>query len=348
MTHGPRHPDLTPHEEAVLLEWIEESAAPETRRAAEALFADRPELRDYAQSLRSDRQRMLEELPLDLPEAPDLVEAVLAKLEPSAPLQLRRMEAPRRHRRTQWSSAAVRRVAAAAAVLIIVGFTAAYIRSQNPTRPTPPPLAANDQRPQPDQRLTQGPGVPDLVAPDSAPPALADRALALATEQWQQDRPAEPDLNQAAQLLAQGRLVVRVLATSDQQARDGLEIMRQGVDARSTAWALAERIDRTDATRWETPDRPVAYAMDDQTNTALAVPQPELIEAWAASIEPQPQAVASMLHTLTQLGWTVHLEESPEPIALEPASLDALWWTQPPSTWTPRAAAPIVIEALRP
>lgn len=347
MTPRSRHPQLSPHEEDVLLDWIEGSAAPEAGRAADALFRQRPDIHAYARLLWSDRQRVVEELSLDLSESPDLVESVLVELQP-APAELRRMDLPRHRRRLQWSSVAARRVAAAAAVLIIAGFTAAYIRSQSPSRPAPTPIASNNQDLPPSERLALEPLVPDDAAPDSTPPALADRALALATDQWRQDRPAEPDLNRAAQLLAEGRLVIRVLATSDETAREGLVVMQQGVDARSTAWALADRLNRAHAARWESPDRPVTFAMDEQTNARVAVPQPALIDAWCVRIEPDPQAVASMMHTLSQFHWNVHLEEAPEPIAIEPSSLDALWWTQPPSTWKPLATAPIVIEALRP
>ncbi|GAB4384435.1 MAG: hypothetical protein Kow0022_07000 [Phycisphaerales bacterium] len=339
-------PDLTPAEEALLLSAVEGGTPPDQGVALDRLLDRYPSLRGELAGMRADRRR-LSDLQFDLPHEPDFVDAVLARLEP-CPLHLQRMDVPRRRRGLRWTGAAVQRLAAAAAVLIIVGFSALYLRT-----PSPSPGAAGSA----DQGMAElrpgdepawadaGGGMPEAEVTPPEP----ERVLAVAEQAWKADRTQEPDVARAAGLLADGRLVIRVLAPSDEQARRGLAAMRAGIEHQSTAWQLAGRLSPTLASRWDAPSAsPTVLAYDGQAEAMIEVPRPRLLEVWSARVEVDPTAIASLVRALERVGWTVWLEESPEPIPLEPDALEsAIWWDQSPSTWKVSSSVPIVIDAIR-
>lgn len=342
----PPLPQLEAHEEALALEAIEGTLAPAQRADLEALLSRHPGLRDHIAAMRSDRA-LVADLIFELPPDVDLVAPVLAKLEPEV-LPLRRMEVPRRRRDVRWTPATGRRLALAAAVLLIAGFVGLYLRSQPNTPNVLPPVAADTpEAPVPPVLIAEGPGV-DPPAMESPDPIAPERLLVAAEGFWEADRTLEPDLQRAVQLLGEGRLTIRVLARSEQAAREGLDAMQAGIPSRSTTWALAGRFDESLCQQWEriASQQPV-WALDQQTNAMIEVPRPALIEVWSADVQLDAPALASLVHALSELGWRVHLEESREPLEVEPTSLSAaLWWEQPPSTWRSTGCVPIVIDAL--
>lgn len=347
MSPAPLHPDLTPAEEALLLSAVEGDLTPAQSSSLEQLLSRRPILRVELAGMRGDRSR-LADLEFDLPCEPDFAQAVLARLEPE-PLQLRKMDPPHRHLRVRWTGMGVQRLAAAAAVLIIAGFTAVYVRTQMSARGSPGSTNQGVVEPGPGTGLVIANPAENQV--ESITPAAPEpaRVLAVAEEVWKADRTEEPDLARATGLLAEGRLVVRVLATSNEQARNGLDAMQTGIETQSTAWAMAGRLSDDAAVRWDTPSsQPTVMAYDGQSETMIEVPRPNLLEVWSAQLEVDPTAIASLVHALARVGWTVHLEESSEPIAMEPDSLEsAIWWNQSPSTWKARGSVPIVIDAIQ-
>ncbi|MCL4221123.1 MAG: hypothetical protein KJZ65_07110 [Phycisphaerales bacterium] len=339
-------PQLDPHEEALALEAIEGTLAPEQRGALEALLRRNPGLREHIAAMRSDRYR-LADLPIELPSEVDLVEAVLARLEPEV-LPLRRMDVPRRRRDGLWSPATGRRAALAAAVLLITGFTAAYVRSQMHKPSTHPPVAVDaPETIVPPMLVAEGSGT-ELPMASTEDPVASEELLVAAEGFWEADRALEPDLPRAVQLLGEGRLAIRVLARSEHAARAGLDAMHAGLASRSTAWTLAGRLDASLCRRWEriASQQPV-WAFDRQTDDLIEVPRPMLVEVWSAELQLDATALASLVHALSKLNWRVHLEEMSRPVDIEPTSLEsALWWDQPPSTWRPTGSVPIVIDAL--
>ncbi|KAA0214040.1 MAG: hypothetical protein DYG94_02770 [Leptolyngbya sp. PLA3] len=339
-------PQLNPHEEALVLEAIEGTLAPEQHAGLEALLTRHPGLQEHMAAMRSDRSR-LADLTFELPPEVDLVAPVLARLEPEV-LPLRRMEIPRRRRDVRWSPAAGRRLALAAAVLLIAGFTAAYVHSQVGTPRLRPPVAVDTpDTAHPPVIVAEGPDV-DAPAMESADPIAPEQLLVAAEGFWEADRALEPDLKRAVQLLSEGRLAIRVLARSEQAAREGLETMRAGIASRSKTWALAGRVNDELCRRWERDAslQPV-WAVDQQADTIIEVPIPTLLEVWSADLQLDATALASLTHALSELGWRVHLEEMSRPIDMEPGSLEsALWWSEPNSTWHPSGSVPVVIDAL--
>lgn len=342
----PPLPQLDPNEEALALEAIEGMLAPEHRGALDALLARRPGLGEHIAAMRSDRVR-LANLNFELPPEVDLVEPVLTKLEPEV-LPLRRMEVPRRRRDVRCSPATGRRLALAAAVLLIAGFVGIYVRSQANKPGVHPPVAVDaPDVSNPPILIAEGSSV-EPPAMESVDPIAPERLLVAAEGFWEADRTLEPDLQRAVQLLGEGRLAIRVLARSEQAAREGLDAMQAGITSRSTAWTLAGRFDESLCQRWEriASQQPV-WALDQQTDAMIEVPRPALIEVWSADVQLDAPALASLVHALSELGWRVHLEESREPLEVEPTSLSsALWWEQPPSTWRSTGRVPIVIDAL--
>lgn len=341
-----RLPQLEVHEEALALEAIEGTLAPEQHGALEALLHRYPGLREHIAAMRSDRDR-LADLPFELPPQADLVGSVLARLEPEV-LPLRRMEVPRRRRDVRWSPATGRRFALAAAVVLIAGFTTAYVRSQLRKPSVHPPVAVDaPEAIVPPILVAESPS-PELPISVPEDPIAPEHLLVAAEGFWEADRALEPDLRRAVQLLGEGRLSIRVLARSEQAAREGLDAMQAGLASRSTAWTLAGRLDASLCRRWEriASQQPV-WAFDQQTDALIQVPRPALVEVRSAELQLDATALASLMHALSDLNWRVHLEEMSRPVDIEPASLEsALWWDQPPSTWRPTGSVPIVIDAL--
>ncbi|RMH14066.1 MAG: hypothetical protein D6695_02235 [Planctomycetota bacterium] len=260
------------------------------------------------------------------------------------------MEPGRAHRRLRLSPTRIRTLAAAAAVLIIAAFGTLYVRSFRVAAPADDSIALTDPVPAPPDQ----PSVADASA-DPSPVDAADadriaaRAIEVATRQWTDQRAYEPNLDEAASLLVEGRLLIRVLARSDAEAHAGLSALQNGLDQNSRAWAIAGRIDPQNSRQWSRPlDQGPVMAYDEQADTMIQVPRRVLVEVWSAHVQAEPTAIASLVHVLDELGWTVRLEASPEPVNLTPDSLqDALWWTSAPSTWSVSGTVPIVIDALR-
>jgi hypothetical protein len=346
--HSAPDPILTPADEELLLALIEGEAVDEAR--AQRLLASHPQLAGEVAAMQSDRVALVTAGEVF---APDWMFAqTIERFESEhAPLQLQHMDPPRvPHRPLRLSASAARTLAAAAAVAILSGvMIVAWV--QRPVRTTPTgPIADNfshdgvaGDQPEPD-----GPAGPSgtLAHQDST----ADAALfqTLVEQHWAQGSPtAEPSLDEGIALLAEGRLVVRVLAVSTETATVARAALDAGLPAESTAWAIAGKL--RDSAR-SVLDRPTplgpVYAMDAETGREIEVPSPRTLDAWQVQVDHTPQALASVLHTLREQGLIVRMEATALPVPLQPPLDGALWWELAPSTWQPRSGVPIVLDGI--
>ena len=340
---------LTPEQESLVLDAIEGQLRPERRPEFERLLDGCPGLEQDIARLTESRNLVAALASVNEPEvdfaAPVLERVESLAVEPETPvLHLQHMDPPARPR-LQISSTRVRTLAAAAAVLIIAALSFSFLKS-GPVKP----------------KTNPGPDIaaaPDGIAPDALDPsgkapapelAQAERELRsveLAQTHWTQTRNAEPTLAEAAALLSSGRLVIRTLAPSRDIARAGVDALKTGLDAQSTAWEIVSPSARAIAARFDQPeDTAPIMAMDEQTGLRLEIPRARLIDVWTARVEPDASAIASLVHSLRELGFTVRLEALPEPVELDDPLENALWWDQSPATWQPIESAPIVIETL--
>ncbi len=342
--------NLTPEQESLVLDAVEGELGPDQMPDFERLLAERPGLEAEIARLADTRSRVVSLGTLAEPEI-DLSSPILARVEThagfdaeAAPLQLQHMEPPSRPR-LKLSSAGVRSLAAAAAVVIIAALSFSYLRSGSgkpPAAPGPGIAAAPDP-------ATSDPSTDPAI---DAAPVLAEaevelRRVELAQSHWTQVEASEPTLTEAAELLSRGQLVIRTLAPGREIAQAGLAALEAGLDSDSTAWHIVGPSTRTIAARFDHPTTTgPLMAMDDQSGLTLEIPRARLLDVWTARVEPNAAAIASLMHGLKELGFKVRLEALPEPIELDEPLENALWWDQPPATWSPIESAPIVIDTL--
>lgn len=177
--------------------------------------------------------------------------------------------------------------------------------------------------------------------------------------------------DRAARLLAEGRLIVRVRTLDAPEALASLD----GLTGTSHRWRLSPGASETVAAVLA-PDglggRPApvvgptpAFAdrQDGAERPSLlrTIPEAEQRQGTARTsfvverlytleVESEARAVQRLVRELSAIGVVdVVLEASPVPLDLPaPSSPESLlWWTEPPSTWTPRGVAPVVVESMR-
>lgn len=337
---------LTTDQESLVLDAIEGDLQPDQQSALHELLASKPNLRAEIQRLTATRRQM-QSLNAQYEPSVNLSARVLTEVESLvAPLALRHMDAPRRHRRLTIPASTLRPLAAAAAVTIITVLGVSFFRSESKTQSPGPDLASGENAPLPVISIDD-PQPTDPQAVAIAQAAAEQRTITLAEDQWIRIARVEPTLDEAAELLAQGRLVIHALASRPELARTSITAMTNGLDSDSTAWSMIGPASRVVAARFDrpAPQLPV-FAVDELTGTTVEVPHPRTVAVWSARIDTTPAALASIIHNLRELGLTVRLEAIDQPTEAEPSLEDALWWQAPPSTWQPSATAPIVIDAL--
>lgn len=335
---------LNPDQEALVLDAVEGVLTPSQRAAFDRLTAEHPRLEAEVARLSRTKAAVISMPEFDL-SAPNLVASVFDRLDAeSAPLQLRRMDLPHRHRRLPLSAGRVRSLVAAAALVLTAALSLSFLRSGNSTpQPAPGPTVA-DANPTPGDSTT--PFETSDPAVELAAAAIEERTIELAHANWAQADRTEPTLAEAVELLAENRLVIRALAPSSATATAGRDALAARLDATSAAWHLDGPASAALASRFKRPATEAVYAMDDESGTMLEIPSPRLFAVWNARVDQTESAIASLVHNLRDLGLLVRLEASPDAVEFEPALDDALWWNRAPSTWQPVGAAPIVIDAL--
>ncbi len=332
-------------DEEVLLALIE--GGPVDQARAEALLRRFPAVRHEIDAMRTDRVRLASQ---GAALAPDWIGAEVVRRFETArePLQLRHMDAPPRAARVwQWTPAQGRALAAAAALSILAGVIAiAYTNRPSPRSPLFPLSDGS--------HLTTLPSDPEFIDvpafAHSDTHSHSDGAMqlvAMVEQHWLESntRP-EPSLTEAVRLMAQGRLVIRALASSPGVATAASDALDKDLPSESKAWTLAGRVSAAIEQALARPrtSGPV-FAMNSQTQQQVEIPAPHLHASWAVRVNQDATAIASVLHALRGQGLLVRLEESAEPVPL--ISLDgAVWWDSPTSTWTPSPMVPIVVEAI--
>jgi len=335
---------LNPEQEALVLDEIEGVLDPSRRAAFDRLVAQHPGLDAEVGRLSRSKAAVTALTETEFA-PPSLTAAVLEQLEAdSAPLQLRRMDPPHRHRRLPLSAGRVRSLVAAAALVVTAVLSLSFLRTNSSTpSPAPGPAIADAD-----------PAISDTATPvestdsaiELAAAAIEERTVELAHANWALTDRAEPTLAEAVELLAEHRLVIRALAPSGATAIAGREALAGEMDATSNAWRVVGPAPLAIASRFERPAAEAVYAMDDESGTMLEIPSPRLFAVWSARVDQSESAIASLVHSLRDLGLLVRLEASPEAVEFEPSLEDALWWDRAPSTWQPVGAAPVVIDAL--
>ena len=334
---------FSPADEEVLLAMIE--GGPVDQARAEALLQRFPAVQHEIDAMRADRVQLGSQ---SVALAPDWVGAEVVRRYESVgeTLQLRHMDAPPRSARAwQWTPAQGRALAAAAALAILAGVIAIAYTNRPSPKSSLYPLADGTHASTP-------PTEPDLIdipafAHNDTHSDGAMQLVAMVEQHWLESntRP-EPSLAEAVRLMAQGRLVIRALASSPGVASAASDALDKDLPSESKAWTLAGRVstDIEQALARPSTSGPV-FAMNSRTQQQVEIPVPHLHASWAVRVNQDATAIASVLHALRGQGLLVRLEESTEPVPL--MSLDgAVWWDSPTSTWTPSPMVPIVVEAI--
>ncbi len=206
-------------------------------------------------------------------------------------------------------------------------------------------------------------------APEAPGPANRGDAVPNATVAA---APAEISAERALELAREGRLMVRVVAGSAQRA---MQKAQTALRDRDSAAGLVGSVDASpqDAARIASAaeslrplhrlgadsierGRPEALAASDKPPPARSVQASESVldqrsvpRRTVASVDVRlsAEAIESLRNVLTTRGaGTVEFIELPEAIPAAPEfdAEQALWWTQPPSAWTPRVRVPVVFE----
>lgn len=333
---------LNPEQEILVTDAIEGTLDPAQRVAFDRLVAQQPEIADEVARLTRTKAAVTS-IADDEFETPAFAASVFDRLDAEwAPLQLRRMDPPHRHRRPPLSAGRVRSLAAAAALVLTAVLSVAFWRSNRPTpQPSPGPIATH-------VNPAAGEVTPPAETTDPtielAAAAIEERTIERAHANWAHADRTEPTLAQAVALLADNRLVVRCLAPSTATALAGRDAITGGLDTSSTAWRLLGPAPTSIASRFERPAAEAVYAFDEPTGRTVEVPQPRLDGVWTARLDQDPAAIASLVHNLESLGLIVRLEAADAPVESAPSLEDSLWFDRPPSTWQPFGEVPVVVE----
>lgn len=361
-------PPLTP-EESDILDLVE-GRLPEARAiAVRARLARDPSRAAWVTAVVRDKAvfRSID----DVPAPAALVESVETSLEREALLGLstgRHVPAPmpitRVYTQPRWPKRLGVGLAAAAGLALAA--TGLFLYVSRPTMPSVPDtaVATNDADagalPNPDRLASDddAAGEAEIDTTDDAGAEATTLADAAPTR-------TEPvfftSAERAAELLAEGRLLIRVRAADPESATERVERLAHGSQG-ARAWRLLSdspesvRLAVADALRGPVDPTPlfgpdgVAFERVDRSAPHLAAARgaqsPPLV-LYLAETRTDRVSLAVLLATLSAGDrQQAVFEELPEPIHTPPVVTPeaVLWWAQPPSAWTPRAHVPIVVE----
>ncbi|MBX3365406.1 MAG: hypothetical protein KF866_11680 [Phycisphaeraceae bacterium] len=378
MDRNPTNP--TPLDEATLLAFIEGELSPEDTRWVERILAEDPAQRARLLAMRDDAGslRALGDIPAPAGLLAGLADAIerqmlLGGVEANQDRAETRYETPTAPGR-QLDVRPLRfqmavRIALAACLVLTVGIgawlagmTTAQRRlathgverrlpgtSEPDIAFTPSEHALTTE----DFARVPGPAVERAVEGDdiSEPPYVATELAGTVSETMNAER--------AAELLAQGRLVLRVRTGRPTAFRDWLgrvdrhstALRLAGDGGDSLAMHLVTTLHRPMSPHPAPGHFPVASdrVHEDRVPTPLELNpirfDPHIVYVHlAANGETLAGAVRAMTATA---GWTVEFVEVDAPMPLPEVTPDAselLWWLRPPSEWTPRKVLPLLIE----
>ncbi len=364
--------DLPGIDEGALLDWVEGTLAP----AAQAdLAAAHPNLVPLVARMRRDRAVLASAMDTRAPAG--LEERLSAALERDALLGLAEGEAVSeslpisqvakpKPPRPKWMAHVPRMAMAAGLVLLVTGSAMLIMRGGRGPATGPVGNEANLATvPQPSEPRA----VPTVAEPTYASADVADAPV-------QPEAPAQgpliladqsPDMDdaRAVALAREGRLVIRLREIG----ADAMARLESGRPATPRAWQITRDLPEAtlallspapsapDAERSTEPFalagtssaqglmRPIPYALP-VARVAPAISAAPAV-GFAVSARADETTLKSLRESLARTtGALVSFEESPTPFQRpgpRPAEI-VLWWNQPPSTWTPRAQIPLVVE----
>lgn len=361
-------PPLTP-EESDILDLIE-GRLPEAKAAAlRARLARDPSRAAWVTAVVRDKAvfRSID----DVPAPAALVESVETSLEREALLGLstgRHVPAPmpitRVYSRPRWPKRLGVGLAAVAGLALAA--TGLFLYVSRPTMPGVPDttVATNDAdagaAPNPD-RLASDDDAAGEAEIDTTDDAGSETTTLADTAPTRTEPVFFTSAERAAELLAEGRLLIRVRAADALAATERVERLAHGSQG-ARAWRLfsdspdSVRLAVADALRGPVAPAPlfgpdgVAFERVDRSTPHLAAArgaQPPPLVLYLAETRTDRASLAVLLASLSAGDrQQAVFEELPEPIHTPPVVTPeaVLWWAQPPSAWTPRAHVPIVVE----
>ena len=366
-SNGQHDNPITEHE---LLEWVEGTLSPQRESAVLRALANDTELARFMEQLRDDRVALasVPDEPIPAHVAERLSETVerqllLGTVEEGPVLS----DIPRNRkttvRRSVFGDTTGRLLLVAAVVLIAVG-AAAYFASvglsgfERPSLPEQRELATN---PPP---VAVEPDVEETIAMDEQPDETPDPAPVEEVELAQAQEPTPPappmTTERAMELLAQGRLALRVQTDTPARAVTKMGRLAQRGDELPGRWRVRQDVPETlvSAMRpmgvdaFDQRVRAMLTAMADDggeapTVEARPVDTPVITGVYALDIEPTETELDTALAALrSQLGQQVELIELEEPVVV-PSSVEVrsiLWWGRGPEAWVKRVSVPVVVE----
>lgn len=360
-------PPLTP-EESDILDLVE-GRLPEAKAAAlRARLARDPSRAAWVTAVVRDKAvfRSID----DVPAPAALVESVETSLEREALLGLsagRDVPAPMLVTRVYMQPRWPRRVGVglAAAAGLALAATGLFLYVSRPTMPSVPDtaVATNDADagalPNPDRlAIDDAAGEAEIDTTDDAGAGATTLADAAPTR-------TEPvfftSAERAAELLAEGRLLIRVRAADALAATERVERLAHGSQG-ARAWRLFSdspdnvRLAVADALRGPVAPAPlfgpdgVAFERVERSAPHLAAArgaQPPPLVLYLAETRTDRVSLAVLLASLSAGDrQQAVFEELPAPLQTPPVVTPqaVLWWAEPPSAWMPRAHVPIVVE----
>ncbi len=365
MTARPSHPgDPTPPplNEEHMLEWIEGrlSRIEESNRAA----ASRAGVADRVRQMQANR-RALQSLADERAPA-QLMDRVMAALERETLLGLTQGEDVSDHPPISIATNTVSRnrrfermapgLALAAGLALLVGGAAYWGSILIKPSPRPGPAIADNSAAPADTTTTRtaeavpAPVMPELTQPGPVEPATT---AILAAAPLTDDR--------ILQLAREGRLVIHVRARDIGRLAQ-IEAMTDLAPGRT--WRISHDVPTEVATalqpapmqpldpRQHEPmiagaDGPIRRTIDWTPTLPLLEFQP-VRETYLVDFPDSQRSLASLKSALADnLRAEVVFEELPEPLALPRTEDDnaLLWWTLPPTSWTQRVTAPVIIQS---
>jgi hypothetical protein len=361
-----------PLDEGLLIDWIDGCLSPEEQSRLAATSGRQGLPRRIAQM--QANARVLRSLPLEKPSV-HLKGRILAALERESLLAMEQSgradthaipiavadELAARTRGTRWVKFGPSLALAAGLVLLIGGALYWGTLLFEHAKPTP------RRDTSPIEEVAQSPSKTQVVADGVAPrenamrsdEELAESTSTVATAEAPTEA-APLDSSRAIALAAEGRVVIRVRAGSTRN----LSQLESASPRPDRPWRLTRTLppEVTVALASKGPAGPILASKREPAaaaliapllgpNAGLSLPSPDdplrrVKGAYVLDVPADPPALDSFRDMLAQrLEGQVELEELPEPVALPPASPEhTLWWTQPPSEWTPRVKIPVIVE----
>ena len=361
-------PPLSP-EEADILDLIEGRLPPTQADALRARLARDPSRAAWVTAVVRDKA-VLRSID-DVPAPATLAESVETALEREALLGLatgRQVPAPvpitRVYTHPGWPKRVGVGLAAAAGLALTA--TGLFLAVSRPTAPTTPDttVATDDSdvgTATVAESLVRDDGSPTIVQTDPTDHAGPDTTTLTDAAPTRTEPVFFTSAERAAELLAEGRLLIRVRAADALAATERVERLAHGSQG-ARAWRLhsdspdSVRLALADALRGPVAPPPlfgpdqVAFERVDRSAPHLAaarVGQPAPLVLYLAETRTDRASLAALLAALSSGDrQRAVFEELPEPIRTPPVVTPeaVLWWAEPPSAWTPRAHVPIVVE----